>query len=616
MSKSIKSLVEFIAAIKEISLTGGSLGKFIFRGQSNETWPVASGVVRRLKESKLKNGHKHPEKLTKEEIVFYLEECIRETRKRENSHSIIKGMSDLRLLAEMQHYGAATPLIDFSYNSLIALYMAAASHIGKKGENGKVFCINYNKRYVFNEIVDYQEFPETERFRTISEILEEVADKIILYRPYHSNTRIIKQESLFVLNSKGILESNDIDAEIIIDKNAKEGILSELCNISGLSEESVYPDFLGYLQANNAQRGYTLKKPIEFFELGNEFRLRNDNKNGESKNIQKAIEYYSKAIELDRTLDQPHFEKGFLELEYLKDYDRAIESFSAAIQLTKNDSDAWYNRGIAYHERWLSMQKRADFDQAKKDYLNAIRLNKGSVPPINNLADLLNSFEAYEEAKKWFRKGLVINNADPDLWFGLGEVCFNQKRYKYAAKYFLKSFVIKPDDSVAAFNVGLCYLKLKQLREAEKFFLKGIKLDKDNVDCYSHLGQVYFRLNKIDKAYSYFVQGVKSDSQSAEMFNNIGFCELRLGKLEEASTNLKKGIELGCKDFAQKNLGHYHLCKGEFETAIKMYKASLQAFQTKKEFFLEFSNDYEDLRLSQYPVSKSKYKKVEKEILD
>ena len=47
-------------------------------------------------------------------------------------------LSDLELLAELQHYGAATCLIDFTYNAQVALWMACQQR-SKWGVNGKVF---------------------------------------------------------------------------------------------------------------------------------------------------------------------------------------------------------------------------------------------------------------------------------------------------------------------------------------------------------------------------------------------------------------------------------------------------------------------------------------------
>jgi hypothetical protein len=58
-------------------------------------------------------------------------------------------LSDLELLLELQHYGAATGLVDFSRDFLIALWFAAHDN---KGKNGKVFVLNINDIDKFSEL--------------------------------------------------------------------------------------------------------------------------------------------------------------------------------------------------------------------------------------------------------------------------------------------------------------------------------------------------------------------------------------------------------------------------------------------------------------------------------
>jgi hypothetical protein len=52
-----------------------------------------------------------------------------------NYHYHKEKLNDLELLLELQHYGAATGLVDFSRDFLIALWFAAH---GNKGKNGKI----------------------------------------------------------------------------------------------------------------------------------------------------------------------------------------------------------------------------------------------------------------------------------------------------------------------------------------------------------------------------------------------------------------------------------------------------------------------------------------------
>ncbi len=50
-------------------------------------------------------------------------------------------LNALRICAELQYYGAATALIDFTRNLLVALWFACQNEIGKKTD-GKVVAID------------------------------------------------------------------------------------------------------------------------------------------------------------------------------------------------------------------------------------------------------------------------------------------------------------------------------------------------------------------------------------------------------------------------------------------------------------------------------------------
>ncbi|MBS1509448.1 MAG: tetratricopeptide repeat protein [Bacteroidetes bacterium] len=611
----IKTLNEYVDAINSINSQGDNLSKYIFRGQANAQWPVTSGVVRRLSDAKKSSGYPDAT-INSDEIILYLEDSISEARKREDTHPVIKGMSDLRLLAEMQHFGASTLLIDFSYSSLVALYMAASDYAGINGEDGKVYCMNYNKRSIFNEIVDFKEWGDIENTKKIGDILNQLKDKIQTYRPYHSNSRIIKQESIFIFNSKGIIENEQIDFEIIIDKMAKENIMSELGIVAGIHEESIYPDFLGYLQANNAKRSYKMKNPFDYYQMGKVSHQKAKLQNDDLGLYKNAVEYYSKAIELDKNLAEAFFERGYIYLTIYKNYEDAIISFSSAIKLKPKDADLWYNRGIAYEDKFIKGGRTTDFNQAIANYKKAMTLDKKNIKPINNLANLYNITDKFELALKYFKLGQTIDKNDADLWFGLGEVNFNLKNYKIALTKFSKAFEINPKDDSAVCHMGHCYLKLKQLKQAEECFSKGFEINSKNDECCNFLGVVFFKLGKIGKAQEYLSQCIQLNQEYyAQAFNNIGFCYLSVKNLNDAEQNITKAIELGCKDFGNKSMGHYYLCKGDKLKAIENYRISINEFDSIQEFWKEFYNDYADLNLyKNYKISESDFKKLKKEI--
>jgi tetratricopeptide (TPR) repeat protein len=84
--------------------------------------------------------------------------------------------------------------------------------------------------------------------------------------------------------------------------------------------------------------------------------------------FKEAMLTYDELIILDSTLSTPHYNKGFI---YLTEYDsleRAIDAFKKAIELEPTYAEAYYNLGLTYE--FLS-----DFNNAKLNYQQALKLN-------------------------------------------------------------------------------------------------------------------------------------------------------------------------------------------------------------------------------------------------
>ena len=105
----IKTLTEFMKWAKKFTP-----GKYVFRGIRNETYGIQASAYRRLKDEN-KNFLK---------FLQINKDLIDETILRGYDERNGRQLSHLEMLAELQHHGAATCLIDFSYSAQIALWFA------------------------------------------------------------------------------------------------------------------------------------------------------------------------------------------------------------------------------------------------------------------------------------------------------------------------------------------------------------------------------------------------------------------------------------------------------------------------------------------------------------
>ena len=102
-----------------------------------------------------------------------------------------------------------------------------------------------------------------------------------------------------------------------------------------------------------------MKTEFEYHNEGNEYYKKNE--------FDKAIECYDKALEISPNLLETYFNRG---LAYTRKqmYDKAIEDLSKVIELNPNLAEAYYTRGLVY-------EYKQDYDRAISDYDHSIGID-------------------------------------------------------------------------------------------------------------------------------------------------------------------------------------------------------------------------------------------------
>ncbi len=96
---------------------------FVYRGQCNYGWPLQSAAYRRLSQP-ARSGVGSGSAVSEDGQVEYNRELISSFRNRRFDTVDGVRFTDLEVLAQLQHLGAATSLIDFSRSPLVALWFA------------------------------------------------------------------------------------------------------------------------------------------------------------------------------------------------------------------------------------------------------------------------------------------------------------------------------------------------------------------------------------------------------------------------------------------------------------------------------------------------------------
>ena len=486
-------------------------GQYLFRGVRKKSYKIEAGACRRLPKSDRYN----PAKLLKinQELI---------DKARLLGHDQLNGerLSDLALLAELQHFRAATCLIDFTRNALIALWFACEQISTKESENeveetdGKVYAVRID---------------DPARFRTItSESLEEDIDYFFVedengryplyqWQPKLQNNRIIAQQSVFIFGGAKI-EAAD---ECIISRGGKKDLLKALNKLVGLTDATIYPDSDGFARLHVQNNPDFEPDPQGYLQRGIEAHQKGER--------EEAITYYTIAISPppDETVDSPgndilawaHHHRG---IAYMSEepsenaVDLAIEDFTESIRLKeelirsitenpaivrrikKEIARTYVYRGAARY--W----KKNDFDNAITDYTNAIELDP-------------------EYADAYNHRGIShFSNGDIDN----------------AISDYTKAIELDQEFTEAYKDRATAYFGNGDFDKAITDYTKAIQLDPDDTNIYNYRGLAHFRNSEIDKAIDDFSRAIQLKPDSPDAYYNRGVARLSLQNWEEAESDL------------------------------------------------------------------------------
>lgn len=491
--KLVKTVSEYLERIGEI--TKEESAEYAYRGQNDIGNPVSSSAVRRIDKSKIE--------LEREERFIDYNKTLVENAKMKGYHHIgATELKDLELLAELQHHGAATCLIDFTRAALVALYFACE---GKPDQNGAVYIINIR---------------DTERFKEIStdsiilkigNLLRKLEKELWIWEPSDLNNRIPKQHSLFVFGKPDI--ENKFWTCIEIDKNKKIEILSDLKMIHNIDDITLFSDLPGFAKANSHDKPYFARTFIELLVKGT-----NEYQKGDFKN---ALYYLNEAIKLDPKNARAYNIRGLAKYES-ENYEDAILDYDKAIVIDSKYVAAYNNRGNAKSELGDHKGAILDFDKAiKYDPKNAIAYtNRG-----NSKSELGN----YKGAIADYNRAIKSDPKDTTVYFNYGIAKSELGDFKGAITNYDQAIKNDPKNAGAYNNRGNAKHELGDLKGAIADYDEAIELNPKYIGAYSNRGNLKSELGDLEGAISDYNEIIKIDPDNKKALDKK---EKALKKLE------------------------------------------------------------------------------------
>jgi len=241
-------LMEFVVILSEMK--GRNI--MVWRGQGDINWPIDSGAYRRLSNS----GSSKRER----DLINYESTLIKRTRHKGYGNNDGISISDMELLAKLQHHGAATRLVDFSKNILVALWFCIDSEPDKMG-----LLFGVHTHYMGGDMEGI--LGENEDYKEVMNDLDKYDYPMFIEPPVVSK-RIAAQHAVFLYSSV----SSDITGSLALPKEKggtlfiaispelKKECRQILIEHFDIRTETLFPDLDGFaFHANNA---YSRKSDI------------------------------------------------------------------------------------------------------------------------------------------------------------------------------------------------------------------------------------------------------------------------------------------------------------------------------------------------------------------
>lgn len=216
----------------------------MWRGQSNIDWRIDHSAYRRLLLTN--NG-----KITERDIVHYETELLKQATHKGYRFQDGRVLSDFELLAKLQHHGAATRLLDFTRNALIAVWFCTTKNVEKTG-------------LLIGLHTDYLGGYETENQDTEYEVEIKSLEKIAhpqTWEPPVVTPRIAAQHSQFIYSALSddprssivLAKADEANVFIAISPKLKFELDNLLERTFDLRFQTLFPDIDGFGISNSHQ---------------------------------------------------------------------------------------------------------------------------------------------------------------------------------------------------------------------------------------------------------------------------------------------------------------------------------------------------------------------------
>ena len=429
-----KTLSRYLCQIHDATSTPGT---YAYRGQANSCWPLHSAATRHL--TKGSGVQIDSEDFIDRYLMYHRQTLIDPSRIRGFDVDSGRTVSDLHVLAKLQHFGAPTGLLDFTWNPLVALWFAGQEHPnGNSGSPaGTLFFVNTTNTEYMDRI------PVDEESQTIDKVftrLDNSAPRLSFWEPTLSDDamlRILRQRSVFIIGRPLIPKDDSVIGTIMIKPTDKNSLRQDLASLD-ITQVSLFMDFVGFAKSvTMATSSEQEQDPEHYLIQGNRFY--------QHRHYQEAIAAYDRSITLQPEVCESYFLRGNAKAA-TREYDKAIEDYESAIS---HKARPCFRSGAnpngqandllpaIFYNRANAKAELERFEEAVKDYTCAIRRDTGFSESYYNRGNAYCELNRFDKAVQDYDDS--IRRGSHHAFFNKGNALVSLGKFDCAIQCYFQS---------------------------------------------------------------------------------------------------------------------------------------------------------------------------------